>query len=163
MILVTPGFLTTSTCILALDRVLQNQDQWADGRDTAGADAARVKNNKQWFVPDLANALREAFDNEFEVLNPRFVIYQRGDYYGRHRDAKKQRGGAAKYSFTIPISEGYDGGELVIYDPPTEHRIKEGIGTLISYPNEFEHEVTEVLTGCRIAIVGWLGLGFNDV
>ena len=155
---------------------------WVDGRSTAGAQAATVKNNEQ-LAPDSAEA-RElqalvlgALDRSplffsaalpKRVLPPAFNRYGgASNAYGNHVDQairRHPRNGQAirtDLSCTVFLSEpgDYDGGELVIedaYGSTGERRAKFAAGDGVLYPGTSVHRVEPVTRGVRRAAFFWV-------
>lgn len=157
---------------LAAIRQLLAGASWASGL-SAGAQAARVKNNQQ--LPEDAAPLRElrlivmralnrsklllsaALPNK--ILPPNFNRYTGAtNTYGRHADntLRSLPDGSwlrTDISATLFLSdpESYEGGELAIEDLYGEHRIKLPAGSLVLYPSGSLHEVKPVIRGERLA------------
>ena len=164
---------------LATVRRLLAQTDWDNGRVTAGAQAAVVKNNQQ--VADNAPALpmlREIVLNALQrtplfftaalplqILPPFFNRYAEStNAYGFHTDAAMRlvpnrapnRAGTylrADVSATLFISEPeeYEGGVLTIADTFGDHGIKRKAGSLVVYPSTSIHAVSPVTRGERLA------------
>ena len=151
--------------------------EWTDGRETVGAQGARVKRNLQ--LPDAsplrdqlgrqvlaalaANPLFHAATLPVRTLPPRFNRYEGGGQYGFHVDGAVMAvaGGEqmrSDVSCTLFLSEPdeYDGGELVISDTYGEHEVKLPAGDLIAYPSSSLHKVQPVTRGARIASFFWV-------
>lgn len=151
--------------------------EWTDGRETVGAQGARVKRNQQ--LPD-ASPLREQLGREVlaalaanplfhattlpvRILPPRFNRYEGGGQYGFHVDGAVMAVGGGEQmrsdvSCTLFLSEPdeYDGGELVISDTYGEHEVKLPAGDLIVYPSSSLHKVQPVTRGARVASFFWV-------
>lgn len=162
-----------------LQRSLAGAD-WADGRETVGAQGAQVKRNEQ--LPDasplkaeLGRIVLAALDRHplffaaalpLRILPPRFNRYQGGGEYGFHvdgavmiTDQKGQRSHLrSDVSCTLFLTppEDYDGGELVISDTYGEHEVKLPAGDLIVYPSSSLHRVNAVSRGARLASFFWV-------
>jgi PKHD-type hydroxylase len=145
---------------------------WATGQ-SAGAPAARVKNNEQ--LPEEAPQLRElrmlvmralnrspllisaALPNK--ILPPNFNRYRGAtNTYGWHVDNTVRNLSDGSWlrtdlSATLFLSapDEYEGGELAIEDLYGEHRIKLPAGSLVLYPSGSVHEVKPVTRGERLA------------
>ena len=153
------------------------QAEWTDGRETVGAQGARVKRNLQ--LPD-ASPLREQLSRlvlaalarhplyhaatlPLRTLPPRFNRYEGGGQYGFHvdgavmalPDAGQLR---SDVSCTLFLSEpdDYDGGELIVSDTYGEHDVKLPAGDLIIYPSSSLHRVAPVTRGTRVASFFWV-------
>lgn len=160
-------------------QTLLNQAPWADGRASAGAQAARVKNNEQ--LPhdcEVARTLRQtvlqALDRQpafFSATLPKRVFTPRFNRYGGSSNAYGQHvDNAVRFapdsgqrvrtdiSCTLFLSDpqDYDGGELVIQEGYGQQQIKLPAGDLIVYPGTSVHEVLPVTRGQRLACFFWI-------
>jgi PKHD-type hydroxylase len=151
---------------------------WADGRASAGQQAAQVKNNEQ-LPPDHAAALAaqklvlEALDRSpvflsaalpKKIFPPRFNRYGgASNHYGPHVD------GAVRFSesglrirtdlsCTVFLSDphDYEGGELVVHDGGGLRSVKLAAGEAVLYPGNSVHEVRPVTSGRRLAAFFWI-------
>ena len=175
MLVHVPGVLSRDQ-VASFRRVLDATD-WIDGRETVGAQGARVKRNLQ--LPDAsplrdqlgrevlsalaANALFHAATLPARTLPPRFNRYEGGGQYGFHVDGAVMAVGAnaqmrSDVSCTLFLSEPdeYEGGELVISDTYGEHEVKLPAGDLIAYPSSSLHKVQPVTRGARVASFFWV-------
>jgi PKHD-type hydroxylase len=168
---------------LAQARQLLAQASWQDGRASAGAQAARVKNNEQ--LPtgsEPARQLQALVLRALErhpmffsaalpkrMLPPLFNRYAgASNHYGRHVDQAVRYlpdaapGGQQRVRTDIACTlflcdpADYDGGELVIDDSYGEHRIKLDAGDLVLYPGTSVHRVEPVTRGARLASFFWI-------
>jgi PKHD-type hydroxylase len=165
-------------------RAAMDAADWEDGRSTAGAQSARVKQNEQ--LPpngEIARRLGEAIIKAL-VANPLFVSaaipkqifpplfnrYGVGQHFGVHVD-NAVRGdhltGArirTDLSVTLFLSEpeAYDGGELVVEDLYGSHEVKLPAGDLVLYPASSLHMVRPVTRGARVASFFWLQSMIRD-
>jgi len=155
--------------------------EWTDGRETVGAQGARVKRNQQ--LPDASplrerlgqqvlaalerNALYFAAALPLRTLPPRFNRYTGGGEYGFHVDGSVMavdRPGQPRQQVRSDLSctlflcepDEYDGGELIISDTYGEHEVKLPAGDLILYPSSSLHKVTPVTRGARLASFFWV-------
>lgn len=151
---------------------------WADGRATAGAQGARVKQNLQ-LPPD--SALGQQLGAQLQPLllrhsqfvsaalprllhPPLFNRYEGGGHYGLHVDgAVMQPHGLAQplrsdVSCTLFLSEpeSYEGGELEIHDTYGTHEVKLPAGDLVLYPASSLHRVLPVRAGVRVCSFFWV-------
>lgn len=152
---------------------------WADGRDSAGPQAAQVKNNQQ--LPhdcDAATAIRQLVLRGVErhplfltaalpkkVFTPRVNRYG-GDtpFYGAHVDnAIRFRADTGErvrtdVSCTVFLADpaDYDGGELLVQDTYGARGVKLPAGHAVLYPGTSIHQVTPVTRGCRLACFFWI-------
>lgn len=164
---------------LARCRQLLDTGQWADGKVTAGTQAAKVKNNRQ--LPEDGPEARELRAIVLEALSksalfftaalpkriypPLFNRYgDEANSFGNHVDnAIRTHPASAQHvrtdlSFTLFLAEPdeYDGGELVIEDGFAGRPIKLPAGDLILYPSYSVHRVEPVTRGARLACFSWL-------
>jgi len=151
--------------------------QWADGRETVGAQGAQVKHNEQ--LPDASalkaelgqgvlaalrrNPLFFAATLPLKILPPRFNRYSGGGTYGFHVDGAvmnlangEQLRSDISCTLFLSAPEEYDGGELVISDTYGEHEVKLPAGDLIVYPSSSLHQVNPVTRGARVASFFWV-------
>ena len=149
----------------------ENQD-WEDGKNTAGSHASKVKNNLQLkrksevskklslFVKQkiLNDDLIKSFTLPKHIHGIMFTKSSKGMGYGRHVDNAYMSSGRADLSFTIFISKKsqYEGGELLIENLNSESKFKLNRGEILVYPSTYLHSVKEVLYGERIVCVGWI-------
>lgn len=158
-------------------RRLLDAADWTDGRETVGAQGAKVKRNLQ--LPDAsplrdqlgrqvlaalaANPLFHAATLPVRTLPPRFNRYEGGGQYGFHVDGAVMAVGTdaqmrSDVSCTLFLSQPdeYEGGELVISDTYGEHEVKLPAGDLIAYPSSSLHKVQPVTRGARVASFFWV-------
>jgi PKHD-type hydroxylase len=151
---------------------------WADGRATAGRQAAEVKNNEQ-LPPDCEPAraamaiVLQALDRSPQFLTaalpkkvfpPRFNRYSgAANHYGKHVDnaVRFTENGArvrTDLSCTIFLSDpaDYDGGELVAYSGSSRQQAKLPAGDAVLYAGTNVHEVLPVTHGQRLAAFFWI-------
>ncbi len=167
---------------LAQARHWLTQGPWADGRATAGPQAAAVKRNAQLAEGPAAQALRALVMQALErcplflsaalprrVLPPAFNRYRgTGDAYGPHVDqAIRQHPGGplrADLSCTLFLSDpgSYDGGELLMQSgagtrgAPAQQAMKLAAGDAWLYPANTVHSVAPVTHGERLAAFFWV-------
>ncbi|MGB0134011.1 Fe2+-dependent dioxygenase [Dokdonella sp.] len=161
---------------------------WTDGKETVGAQGARVKRNRQ--LPD-ASPLRQELGQvvldalaasplyfaaalPLRTLPPRFNCYEGGGTYGFHVDGSVmslaspggQHAGHLRTDIacTLFLSEPdeYEGGELVVSDTYGEHEVKLPAGDLIVYPASSLHQVQPVTHGARLASFFWVQSMIRD-
>ncbi|HWB49290.1 MAG TPA: Fe2+-dependent dioxygenase [Stellaceae bacterium] len=165
-------------------RRIMDAEEWEDGRSTAGAQSAEVKQNEQ-LPPDgktsrelgrrvisalAANLLFISAAVPLHIFPPLFNRYRPGKFFGEHVD-NCIRGDnltglriRTDLSVTLFLSEPdeYDGGELIIDDYYGSHRIKLPAGHLVLYPATSLHMVTPVTRGMRVASFFWLQSMIKD-
>jgi PKHD-type hydroxylase len=159
-------------------RALLAAGPWEDGRTSAGAQAAQVKNNEQLAEKSessraLQQMLLQALERTprflaaalpLKVLPPRFNRYSgASNSYGAHVDNAIRFTEAGlrvrtDLSCTVFLSEpqDYDGGELVVRDASSEQRVKLPAGHAVLYPGTHVHEVMPVTRGTRLASFFWV-------
>ncbi|WP_019883413.1 MULTISPECIES: Fe2+-dependent dioxygenase [unclassified Methylophilus] len=172
MLLTLPDVLLEDE--LTTIRGLLKQAQWIDGRNTAGAQAAQVKNNQQLAEQDplLANIrgiVLQALHRDPlffsaalpDKILPPFVNRYAGqnNHYGFHVDSamRSMPDGSARVRADVSATlffndpDEYDGGELVVQDVFGDQRIKLKAGSIVIYPSSSVHAVTPVTRGERLA------------
>ncbi|NII10072.1 Fe2+-dependent dioxygenase [Oleiagrimonas sp. C23AA] len=189
MLLHVPGVLSPEQ-VRAMRTALESSKDWVDGRETVGAQGAKVKHNQQLaeqapLRDQLGRQVREALERHalffaaalpLRVLPPRFNRYAGGGTYGMHIDGSVMRlpgaGSALEQgaqlrsdlSCTLFLNEpdDYDGGELLIADTYGEHEVKLPAGDLILYPSSSLHMVKPVTRGARLAAFFWVQSMIRD-
>ena len=169
--------------LLSADEVRQARQllegaPWADGRESAGPQAAQVKNNQQ--LPHdapAARAIRSLVLAGVErnplfltaalpkkIFTPRINRYG-GDTpcYGAHVDnairftAEGERV-RTDVSCTVFLSDPdeYEGGELQVQDTYGSRGVKLPAGHAVLYPGTSIHQVSPVTRGSRLACFFWI-------
>ena len=147
-------------------------ENWEDGKKTAGKHAAAVKNNLQLnrksdiskkysaFIMRkiLSNPLIKSFSLAKKIHGIMFTRSSKGMRYGRHIDNAFMSTGRADLSFTIFLNKKseYEGGELIVDDINTENKFKFNQGEIVIYPSTYLHSVKQIESGERIVCVGWI-------
>jgi PKHD-type hydroxylase len=173
MLITIDDFLTHDE--LAATRKLLASSRWDSGLETAGSQAAQVKNNQQLaesseHLPALRRLVLQALNRDplfftaalpLKVLPPFFNRYAGAtNAYGFHTDNAMRRvpdqsGNyvRADISATLFLSDpgDYEGGVLTIEDTFGTHGIKLKAGGLVLYPSSSTHAVSPVTRGERIA------------
>ena len=170
--------------VLTADEVAQAQNivhdaPWVAGRESAGKQAADVKNNEQ--VPhdcDAARAIRglvlrglDRHPTFFSATLPKRVFPPRVNRYGGdtnsfgdHVDNSIRFAPDSGLRIRTDISctlffaepHEYDGGELIIQDTGGPRSIKLAAGDAVIYPGTTLHQVTPVTRGFRLACFFWI-------
>jgi len=160
-------------------RELLAQANWLDGRETAGPQAALVKNNQQ--LPLCGEPTRSLLEivlgalgrhaTFFSAALPRSVLppmFNRyggaSNAYGDHVDQAirfaPDNGQRVRsdISCTLFLNDpaAYDGGELAIEDSLGARRLKLPAGHLVLYPSTTVHRVEPVTRGERLAAFFWV-------
>ena len=154
------------------NKLIEENQNWEDGKKTAGSHAALVKNNLQLkrecetsqnlskFITNkiLSNPLIKSFSLPKKIHGIMFTKSREGMQYGRHIDNAFMSSGRADLSFTIFINEknSYQGGELIVENLNSEKTFKLNSGEIIIYPSTYLHSVKEINFGERIVCVGWM-------
>ena len=168
--------------VLAPEEVAQMRQRldpadWADGRETVGAQGAQVKHNQQLadaspLKAELGQRILAALGRSplffaaalpLKVLPPRFNRYSGGGTYGFHVDGavmnlanSEQLRSDISCTLFLSAPEEYEGGELIISDTYGEHEVKLPAGDLIVYPSSSLHKVNPVTRGARVASFFWV-------
>jgi PKHD-type hydroxylase len=165
-------------------REVMDATAWEDGRSTAGAQSAMVKNNEQ--LPPNGELARKLGERVIKALtaNPLFISaaiprhifpplfnrYGVGQHFGVHVD-NAVRGDPltgmrirTDLSVTLFLSEPdeYDGGELIVEDYYRSQEVKLPAGHLVLYPATSLHTVTPITRGLRVASFFWLQSMIRD-
>lgn len=170
-------FLTSE--LLAGEEMLQWKSEltngesiWLDGRLTAGEHAARVKQNHQLDPSSpLAMSIAEIVEKKI-IASPLLKSYglirkvhsmlisrsEVGDGYGWHVDNPFSKYGRRDISFTLFLSSpaDYEGGELTFQLLQGSKEIRLPAGHIVLYPSSSLHCVQPVISGTRLACVGWI-------
>jgi PKHD-type hydroxylase len=177
MLLHLPKVLNAAELVQA--REMLNSAQWDDGRVSAGAQAAKAKNNEQLASGSetarfLQALVLQALDRQpllFSAALPRKVFtpgFNRyggtSNFYGEHVDGaiRTQPGSEQRIrtdlSCTLFLSEPseYEGGELLIQGGLSTQNVKLPAGDLVLYPGTTVHQVAPVTRGCRLACFFWI-------
>ena len=182
MLVCVPNVLSKSD--VAAFRAIIDAADWEDGRSTAGAQSALVKNNEQ--LPPVSDIARQLGDRvisamtanplflsaaiPLKIFPPLFNRYGVGHKFGIHVD-NAVRGDhltglriRTDLSITLFLSEpeDYDGGELVVEDYYGSHSVKLPAGDLVLYPASSLHMVTPVTRGTRVASFLWMQSMIRD-
>ncbi|PQM29371.1 Fe2+-dependent dioxygenase [Sphingopyxis lindanitolerans] len=175
MLLHIPNVLTPDEAA-EFRRRLDGAD-WTDGRETVGAQGAKVKRNEQ--VPDnsplkveLGAAVLAALKRcplffaaalPRKILPPRFNRYAGGGAYGFHVDGAVMKLATGEHlrsdlSCTLFLNDpgDYEGGRLIVSDTYGEHAIALPAGDAILYPSSSLHRVEPVTRGTRLASFFWI-------
>ena len=169
--LTCPLLLNEEINILKENLSSENND-WEDGKKTAGSHASKVKNNLQLnrntdiskknsaFIVKklLTNTLIKSFALPKKIHGIMFTKSLKGMKYGRHVDNAYMSTGRADLSFSIFLNKknSYGGGELVVENINTENKFKLNEGEIIIYPSTYLHSVEEITNGERLVCVGWI-------
>ena len=173
MLHLLPGVLGADE--LALIRQVLDLAEFEDGKLTAGALAAAVKDNRQLRrtgAPEEAaldgavgaalarHALFTAAVMPLHLTAPLFARYEPGMRYGAHVDAAVMGpGGSVRtdVSITVFLNDPgeYEGGELALELPGGVRQFKLPAGDAVAYPTFTVHQVNPVTAGRRLVAVTW--------
>jgi len=164
---------------LANIRKLIDAAEWEPGRETAGAQAALLKNNEQLaHESEHMRAIRQivlaALDRHpvffsatlpKRMFPPRVNRYQgASNNFGAHVDNAIRFAPHTGMKVRTDISctlfladpQSYDGGELIVHEPSGSRAVKLNAGDAIVYPGSTVHEVAPVTRGARLACFMWI-------
>jgi PKHD-type hydroxylase len=151
------------------------QNNFIDGKTTAGWHARLVKNNTQLRsdapgLPELQTIVQQALKQNAlfqiaalpKIISPiLFSRYAVGMGYGSHVDNAfmgEENRMRSDLSLTLFLSppETYEGGELTIESTHGEQVFKLDAGAIVLYPSSTLHRVEPVTQGVRLAAVTWV-------
>jgi PKHD-type hydroxylase len=177
MLLHIPQVLTLAQ-VTEIRQLLDTTEHWTNGRQSAGSQAQKIKNNLQLDVhSELYQAISSAILNTLKqqlliqsaalpkhILRPMLNCYQDSGNYGNHVDNAihtcSDTGQLIRtdVSLTLFLSnpDEYEGGELVVEDNYGMHEVKLDAGDAILYPATSLHRVEPVTSGKRIAAFTWI-------
>ncbi len=148
--------------------------QFRDGKLTAGKMAAGIKNNLEMdqgsdlfsrlngiaYRKLIQHPIYQAGAMPRKTAAPFYVRYTQGMQYGYHVDDPIMGEGPrfrSDVSSTLFLNnpDEYEGGELQVSTPFGEQSVKLPAGSAVIYPSSSLHQVTEVTSGERMAMVMW--------
>lgn len=151
---------------------------WADGRATAGSQAAQAKHNQQlperWAglaaLQQLVLGALASHPLFFSAALPQRIsppMFNRyagtANTFGNHVDSAVRHlpdGSMVRSDIACTLfladPASYDGGELVVDDTFGPHRVKLPAGDLVLYPAHSVHRVEPVTRGQRLASFFWV-------
>jgi PKHD-type hydroxylase len=152
------------------------QNQFVDGKLSAGKNARLEKNNQELAASKndyaaLNNVVMTTLVRHpsylqtampVKICAPIYARYTTGMAYGGHIDDPIMGPVDSRYRSDISISvflngpEEYDGGELCIETPQGSIEIKLPAGHAVLYPSTSYHSVNEVTSGERLVAVCWV-------
>lgn len=151
--------------------------QFIDGTATTGAPTKSAKNNLQIDLTNHPN--REQFLQMMsaavnsnpamraaalprKMTSPLLSKYEQGMAYGWHIDnpIMSSMGNPIRTDIACTVflsdSSSYEGGELIVRTASGDMRVKFDRGDAFIYPATSRHQVLEVTSGERLAIVFWI-------
>ncbi len=155
--------------------------EFVDGKLSAGAVAAQVKNNREISRDDpvveqlntlvMGNLVRHPVYQRaalpLRVASPFYACYTDGMEYGEHIDDPIM-GTEHRYRSDLAITiflnnpDEYNGGELFIHTEFGEQAIKFSAGDAVMYPATTRHRVAKVTGGKRLVAVAWIQSMIKD-
>ena len=157
---------------IIIENLNKCQEDWEDGKKTAGSHASKVKNNIQLNRQSetskkysqiiikriLSNSIIKSFALPKTIHGIMFSKSLKNMKYGRHIDNPFMPSGRSDLSFTISLTDksSYKGGELVIEAMNEDKEFKLNSGEIVIYPSTHLHYVKEVEDGERLVCVGWI-------
>ncbi len=157
---------------IIIENLNKCQEDWEDGKKTAGSHASKVKNNIQLNRQSetskkysqiiikriLSNSIIKSFALPKTIHGIMFSKSLKNMKYGRHIDNPFMPSGRSDLSFTISLTDksSYKGGELVIEAMNEDKEFKLNSGEIVIYPSTHLHSVKEVEDGERLVCVGWI-------
>lgn len=157
--------------VRTLRELIQRGDNFQDGKATAGRAARQVKSNEQLASGAEIDTVRRivgkalhghqlytAFAQPKAITRMLVSRYTQGMEYGTHVDDALMGGRRTDLSFTLFLTppQDYEGGELIIEDMGGENAVKLDAGNAVIYPTGALHRVAPVISGQRLAVVGWI-------
>ena len=160
-------------------RRLLEDAPWHDGRESAGSQAAQVKNNEQ--LPRSCMAAQAIQASVLSALNRSTSFFTMAlpqrifpphvnrygaqrNHYGAHVDnavrlmADSGHAIRTDLSATVFLNDplDYDGGELLIGEGLAQRNVKLSAGHMVLYAGSSVHQVTPVTRGYRLASFFWI-------
>lgn len=104
------------------------------------------------------NAQRYGFDLTGFVEPLQLAQYQPGEFFDWHMDFSAGEASNRKLSVTVQLSDedDYEGGELQFMINNRTEIAPRRKGSLVVFPSFIQHRVTEVTSGKRHSMAGWL-------
>jgi len=161
-----PNFLTSKE----VDKVVRMFDHLdsRDGKETAGSFIKNLKKSTIYTIPKelvpvvfpehTPSLLTPIIGPFFTINTCRLSIYKNKDKYDWHVDSNIAKNNPGNISYTIFLNNpsSYNGGNLEIQTEYGNKSFKCKKGTLLIYPSNFLHRVTEITKGERKVALGWI-------
>ena len=90
-----------------------------------------------------------------EAEDLQFALYEKGDFYGYHKDADEHNRRVLSVSVLLSKPFDYEGGDLIFYTKDEELPIVNFQGSIIVFPSYIYHKVTPITKGIRYSLVQW--------
>lgn len=178
MLVCIPNVLDAGQLISLRARLASANEEWVDGRVTAGYQGAPVKFNQQIDErSQVALACQRIVVGALEtnplfisavlpnvIYPPMFNRYGEGMKFGAHVDGSvrlhphngsKLRTDVSATLFLTNPSE-YDGGELEVEDTYGRQSVKLNAGDMVVYPATSLHQVAAITRGVRTSCFFWV-------
>jgi len=175
---VIPNFLTNEECNQILNFSLNNlvlQPAEIINSHTDGESNDIRKSNVTFYpyyknFPFLLEKITKLLHDNINVkgfnlnyINSEFQFteYNVGDFFDWHKDTYQNK--VTEFnrycSIVIQLNDTYENGDLELITPDGDNIIVEkGIGNLIIFLANMEHQVTPITNGNRYTLVNWVGL-----
>ena len=108
-------------------------------------------------VEDFIEYLNRTCYTGIDTYEFHYAVYEEGSFYKRHKD-QFENNSDRKYSLINYLNENWleeDGGQLLVYQNDSVHKILPQSQTAVFFKSEMEHEVTKA-NRRRMSITGWL-------
>lgn len=110
-------------------------------------------NNTNWIFDKITDYLLK--DKSIEIIKPFEIIhlhkYETGNQFERHSDIYYPN---QILNVGVCLNDDYDGGDFILYGP--KEIIPKKTGTIYSFRNTREHEVTKIENGFRYSLIIFL-------
>ena len=163
-------------------RAALDEEDFADGRETAQGGARSIKSNRQLLATNetagrLGQRLVDALNGHdgfrsitmpATIALPTFARYGKGMAYGQHVDGpvfgQPPTRLRTDISVTIFLADAteYQGGELVLHLAEGPRPAKGDAGDVLIYPSQTVHEVRPLIDGVRLVAVTWIQSMIRD-
>lgn len=128
---------------------------WEAGKASKGAVTKRNEESRDPLIAEIVERIGESPIPKAHFVQfispPKFNRYKEGGEYAVHTDAALIQDTRTDLAFTLFLSDGYEGGELVIGG----QEVKLEAGEVIVYDCWRPHYVKPVTSGERIACIWW--------
>ena len=162
--------LSPEQCRSILDKL--SNEEWIDGRSTAGAQARTGKINEQIEQTSPIRAEIHDFVQKAMWAHPAIKSFcvprklhrllisrtKTGGGYDSHVDNAYMSSGRSDLSFTLCLSDhtSFTGGALEVDTVTDSMQLELQQGEIVIYPSSTMHRVNKVTSGERIVCVGWV-------
>lgn len=111
-----------------------------------------ITNNSEtkWIFDTIDEYFKEK--DYIEIIKPLNVLYfhkyETGDFFIRHVDTDY-----AIHNVGVCLNDDYEGGDFIVYNP--KEILPKSQGAIYDFNSKREHEVTPILKGERMSIIGF--------